>query len=854
MIIYFADRNQNVMGQASTGLPYGLIVIDDTKTEDIETGVASFEVVISYKPEDRLDLEQMTEAGNYVFRSSGNDAECYTIIDAETDSKAKERRLYCEDAGLELLNIVCDAYEADSAHNIAWYINLFAGSSGFEIGTNEIPSKTRTLKWDGEATGTERIRSIATQFDNAEISYRFVIENMEITHRYIDIWEKRGVDIQQQLRIDRDIDNIVVKRSVANLITAVFATGSTLDGEDEPLDLIGAAAYDDGDIYLDRQTGILYSRNGVGRWARPNGAYIVGRYSYETESQEELKNRAIAHLKRLSDVEVNYEVDIVRGLENTHIGDRVNIVDDLGEVYVSGRILKLDTSVTRGKKQATLGEYLIKSSGLSEQVLALADRFQSAFDATQALANSVHVIAETVDSMFTLEVQSNVNYTANTAELKAHLYHGDKEVTTDYTEAQFKWILRKETGEYLLHRGYTYTADLEQVGYAGTILCRFIRPELYDLTDHNLITITDHEGNPIQVSFAGLFSQPVVRRASKFRALNKASNTTNVMTGAPEETGYPTLAREVNLYEHEGLAKRLDPIVQHFWTDDDGAHITEVPKDDFLENPAASGGNLLARSRGLYLRKGENTLASFEGNEIRLGDYATSAKITFCNNEAELKKNTNFRQGREVPATLLMTTPSGTESVMMIEAQSNNERIGYAGSHFYNYEDESTAILTANRNNITASFSAAVNDEKRYTSMALTGDVLNPSFALVKKATGVEANFNFIDSFTSPVALTVVSDKRLKDHISYLGEDACDFIRKLKPTKYKKDNQIHTGFYAQEVEEVNNLGTDITPKAIAMEEGKEEYYGLVYEELIAPLVAYCQALEKRIEALEQEVK
>lgn len=381
MIIYFADRIQNVMGQASTGLPHGLIIVSDTKAEDIDTGVASFDVTISYKESDRLDLEQMTEAGNYVFRSSGEDAECYTIIDAETDSKAKERHLYCEDAGLDLLNIMCGEFEADEAHDIAWYIDYFAGDSGFEIGTNEIPDKTRTLSWEGEQTGTERIRSIATQFDNAEISYSFVIENLEITHRYINIWEKRGVDIQQQLRLDRDIDNIRVKHSVANLITAVRPTGSTLDGEDEPLDLIGYT-YDDGDIYLDSATGILYSRSGQGKWARPNGGYIQGSFSYETESQSELCNRAVSHLKRYSDVEVNYEVDIARGLENSHLGDRVNIVDDKGLVYVSGRILKLETSVTEYSKIATLGEYLIKTSGLSEQVLQLAAEFANLPKAT----------------------------------------------------------------------------------------------------------------------------------------------------------------------------------------------------------------------------------------------------------------------------------------------------------------------------------------------------------------------------------------------------------------------------------------------------------------------------------------
>ena len=39
MIVYFADRHMNVLGQASTILPEGMTITDDLKTEDVETGV-----------------------------------------------------------------------------------------------------------------------------------------------------------------------------------------------------------------------------------------------------------------------------------------------------------------------------------------------------------------------------------------------------------------------------------------------------------------------------------------------------------------------------------------------------------------------------------------------------------------------------------------------------------------------------------------------------------------------------------------------------------------------------------------------------------------------------------------------
>ena len=92
--------------------------------------------------------------------------------------------------------------------------------------------------------------------------------------------------------------------------------------------------------------------------------------------------------------------------------------------------------------------------------------------------------------------------------------------------------------------------------------------------------------------------------------------------------------------------------------------------------------------------------------------------------------------------------------------------------------------------------------------------------------------------------LTQSSDRKLKDHLSYLSTDAHDFIRSLKPAYYKKDNQPHVGFYAQDVEQVD--------KWHCMTGEMNGFKTLGYTEIIAPLVAYCQHLEKRIEELENQ--
>lgn len=383
MILYFADRKMNILGYATTQLKSTYLIVDDKKTEEVESGVSSFECEVSWASKDRLKLETMMDAGNYILRSNGNEKDFLTIIETNIDTSKQTISVYAEDAGMDLLNEVAMPFTADKAYDIAHYIGLYAIDTGFEIGINEIPNLTRKLSWDGEATCTERIASIATQFDNAEISYSFETKGLLITHKYINIFKKRGKDTGEQLRLGYEIASIATNKSVANLATSLRVTGGIPDGKEEPITLNGYK-YDDGDFYVSGSR--LNSRKALAIWSRyvwdrePNKlngytGHIVQAYSYDTTSQQELCAHAITKLKKLCQMEVNYEADIIYLPENVKIGDRVNVVDNEGRLYASTRVLRLETSVTGRKRTATLGEYLIKDSGISEKVRDLARQF-----------------------------------------------------------------------------------------------------------------------------------------------------------------------------------------------------------------------------------------------------------------------------------------------------------------------------------------------------------------------------------------------------------------------------------------------------------------------------------------------
>lgn len=102
--------------------------------------------------------------------------------------------------------------------------------------------------------------------------------------------------------------------------------------------------------------------------------------------------------------------------------------------------------------------------------------------------------------------------------------------------------------------------------------------------------------------------------------------------------------------------------------------------------------------------------------------------------------------------------------------------------------------------------------------------------------------------------LTQGSDRRLKEHIAYLGEDAASFIRGLRPAIYSKDGGRHLGFYAQDVQEAEPEGWDTETVVADTDNTLYDFdvLSLDYTALIAPLVAYAQQLERRIEKLEKE--
>ena len=133
-------------------------------------------------------------------------------------------------------------------------------------------------------------------------------------------------------------------------------------------------------------------------------------------------------------------------------------------------------------------------------------------------------------------------------------------------------------------------------------------------------------------------------------------------------------------------------------------------------------------------------------------------------------------------------------------------------------------------------------------------------------------NVESLGTFKTPDGTVSASDERLKTDICDIGNSEIDFILGLEAKKYKlkkgTSGRYHYGFIAQPVKElmdktIGDVGLIVKseklisddPNYVPIDFENEDtyYYGLRYEEFIAPMVKTIQMLNTKLCDLENKL-
>lgn len=743
MILYFADKNFKILGTASTSLSGGYVITDDTKKEEVETGIATLDCTVAYTDDTRSDIESWCRAGNYVLAYYGKETAAdmdivnlFMITTTELSVLDHTIKFESEDSGLDLLNNLAKEYTGTEQMSAADYINKFLEKTGFRLRNNNVSKNPKKFEWTSTDTVTKRLADIAEKFE-IELTYGFSVKGLTVSDRWVDVADETGRDTKINLYINKEVNNITVKNTIENLATAVYATGK------DNLTLIGFTIPEvDKDKYQIDPDGNLVSLEALTKWARVDysskdsfsGNLYQKFESSDTASQADLYKLAKEKLDSISDIETNYEVDIADLPPGVGIGDRVNIVDDAGNTYISGRILELETSVTDGTKNATLGEYVIKDSGISELVESLASSFANLSKVRELYTWIAY--ADTIDGdgfSFSPEGKEYLGTAVNQL---------TEEAGTD--PAVYKWVKTKgEQGEKGQTGAPGEKGDPGEDGYSPTV----------DLSTgesgSTVITVTNKTGP----SSTELKDQAARNDANDAR--NYADNYINY-----DETGTMIAAEAVK------------PI-------------------------AATKNNVLLTDKDVQIRDGQKVLASY-GENIDIGgeneQHVTIAKdkmAVYAGTESLFSVD-SFKSGTEIISTWINTdklTP--TEDIypeisgsIAFSVEYINDTIDQDGSYsdsynysFYNkgakrvwFELEGGGTITINEavggNSLHyEEFSNSGNEYYNGFELATSEKITRKDIIALRASYDIEFNPAIVD----------IGQYRTKDVINYMGMNLYDF-------------------------------------------------------------------------------
>jgi phage minor structural protein len=355
------------VGILSNESPSACPYFDDTHTENLESGVNTYEFTIPSTHENSNIVEVN---GFIIVRDLDGNHLLFTIkqIEEVRGDEGHFKHVYCELTAIDdLLGYAVRPIKLNS-QTLESALNYVLAETDYELGQVDFLG-SEDFDFSDYITVLEAVRTIAERF-GAEIYFTVELTGTTVTKKLLHAVERRGQNTGKRFEYSKDLADVKRIEDSTRVVTALIGVGK---GDSSGKRITLANYVPDASLnvpsYIKKDYAVDYIEHteAFERWNR-NGRHIFGIFiDDEAENQYELFKSTMAELERLATPLLNYEMNVVSlerltGYEanKVRIGDTIVVKDTTFNpvLVVEARVIELKRSYTDPTKDVVvLGEY-----------------------------------------------------------------------------------------------------------------------------------------------------------------------------------------------------------------------------------------------------------------------------------------------------------------------------------------------------------------------------------------------------------------------------------------------------------------------------------------------------------------
>lgn len=787
------DIGNHAVAFMDNRVPKALHFYNDELHTYLKGAACTFEFSVAAKHE---DAQYLTVGNHLAFKYKDRDY-YFNIMSADEDENTVTVESYA--LLFELLEEEKDAYTASKAMTFVEYMKVFDGPGAVKIGINEISTYSRRLTWESSDNMLSRLYSLATNFD-AEVEFVPKLNNdyslkqitMNVYKEHSDTTQGIGQDRSGEIiRYGKGLNGVERKMDITELCTAIRPYGTdniTISG-------LSKKEYDkDGNLeYQTSGTNIL-AVQAKDRFPSMLTDYTTDRYavkiwSYDTKDKNTLYSKALAKLKTLCVPKAEYTVE---GYVDAQIGDTVTIEDTAFHptLYLKARVTEQVISLTNKKNnKTTFDNFSELKSEVSETTTKQIEKLMDALKPYQCS------VVSSDGTMFK-------NGEGTTA-LTAKVIDGGKDITDNL---KITWL--KEGTKISEEKSVTvkasdvsgtatYVLEVRDQGDALRGTCEVTISNVNDGTDGEAGAQGPQgekgetgaqgpqgekgdtgpqgpQGPQGQTGTAGkdgqmLYATCDTAAGTVAKVASLAAGSLSLKAGATVAVKFtyantassPTL----NIAGTGAKAMYIQGVRDVYWTD--GATVTftydginwRVASEPVYAPTAtignAAGFNVFIDGTSVQVRKGTEELASFKGDEIRLGEGVDCAKVFICNLEIGVDSEEMYLRNASTRISTKASHEGGSASVPSVVV---NDKDTYVNG------ESMTALFTKVDNKANREWTLLKNQTSAGNS-TITVDVSQYSEFMITCGLASSTNGNYYRELASTIVpAQVLTSRSVVDH------------------------------------------------------------------------------------------